>query len=113
VVWVGFDHGRAVGLPGSQAALPIWAQFMREATAGRPVVQFTPAPGIVFTAIDPATGGLATPTCPEVIEEAFPIDAVPADPCPLHWSSTVPWKRPVHPSKPEDAAEAQEGWWPF
>jgi len=113
VVWVGFDHGRAVGLPGSQAALPIWAQFMREATAGRPVVEFAPAPGIVFAQIDPVSGGLATPACPEVIEEAFPIDAVPADPCPLHWSSTVPWTRPVYPSRPEDTAEPQEGWWPF
>jgi penicillin-binding protein 1B len=31
-VWVGFDDGRSVGLPGSRAALPIFAQFLTAAT---------------------------------------------------------------------------------
>src|SRR5262249_56498013 len=35
VVWVGFDDNQPVGLSGSQAALPIWTQFMKAATAGR------------------------------------------------------------------------------
>ena len=29
-VWVGFDDGRSVGLPGSRAALPIFAALLRE-----------------------------------------------------------------------------------
>src|SRR5205807_7724651 len=34
VVWVGFDDpGQSVGLSGSQAALPIWTQFMTRALA--------------------------------------------------------------------------------
>ena len=35
VVWVGFDDNQTVGLSGSQAALPIWADFMKRALAGR------------------------------------------------------------------------------
>jgi membrane carboxypeptidase/penicillin-binding protein len=31
-VWVGFDDGRSVGLPGSRAALPIFARFLSDAT---------------------------------------------------------------------------------
>src|SRR5262249_40620941 len=36
VVWVGFDDGRAHGLTGAQAALPIWADFMRQALGAHP-----------------------------------------------------------------------------
>ena len=35
VVWVGFDDNQPVSLSGSQAALPIWTQFMKSATAGQ------------------------------------------------------------------------------
>ena len=34
VVWVGLDDNQALGLSGSQAALPIWTQFMARALAG-------------------------------------------------------------------------------
>ena len=30
-MWVGFDDGRSIGLPGSRAALPIFAAFLRAA----------------------------------------------------------------------------------
>ena len=34
VVWVGFDDNQPSRLSGSQAALPIWTQFMKSALAG-------------------------------------------------------------------------------
>ncbi len=34
VVWVGFDDNQPVGLSGTQAALPIWTEFMKAALAG-------------------------------------------------------------------------------
>ena len=40
VVWVGFDQQSELGLTGSQAALPIWTDFMKEATAGTPITDF-------------------------------------------------------------------------
>ena len=34
-VWVGFDKGKALGLTGSQAALPVWSRFMATSRAKR------------------------------------------------------------------------------
>ncbi len=45
VVWVGFDDNQALGLSGSQAALPIWTSFMMRALAGRPNLPLTAAGG--------------------------------------------------------------------
>ena len=114
VVWVGFDHGRALGLPGSQAALPIWAEFMKAATAGRPAAQFDPPEGITLVRIDPHTGGLATPECPEVLDEAFPVGRVPTATCPMHRAALTgsgPTPEPEPPTPQPKAA--QRGWWPF
>ena len=35
-VWVGFDKGKSMGLGGSQAALPIWADWMGAKGGSRP-----------------------------------------------------------------------------
>ena len=40
VVWVGFDGSSKIGLSGAQAALPIWTEFMKNATASMPVTEF-------------------------------------------------------------------------
>jgi penicillin-binding protein 1B len=40
VVWVGFDGQSKLNLSGSEAALPIWTDFMKSATANMPVIDF-------------------------------------------------------------------------
>lgn len=90
VVWVGFDRREPLGLSGGQAALPIWTDFMKRAMAGRPVMGFTPPPGVVLVPIDRMTGFRATPSCPTVIEEAFYRGEEPTLPCPRHLSETIP-----------------------
>jgi membrane carboxypeptidase/penicillin-binding protein len=40
VVWVGFDGQSKLNLSGSEAALPIWTEFMKSATANMPVTDF-------------------------------------------------------------------------
>lgn len=40
VVWVGFDGQSKLNLSGAEAALPIWAEFMKSATAQMPVTDF-------------------------------------------------------------------------
>ena len=84
VVWVGLDDNAPLGLSGSQAALPIWTTFMTRALTGRPSVPFEPPPGIQFVEIDPETGGLARPECPERLHEAFLPGTEPGGLCPLH-----------------------------
>lgn len=84
VVWVGFDNQSKLGLSGSQAALPIWAEFMKRATAGTPVTDFVPPPGIKMVDIDPTTGYRATSNCPQVIREAFLEGEEPREFCPVH-----------------------------
>jgi penicillin-binding protein 1B len=90
VVWVGFDQKRPLDLAGAEAALPIWTDFMKQATAGLPVTPFTAPPGITLERIDPASGQLATPACPQSIEEGFYSGDEPTAPCPLH-----PQRNPV------------------
>jgi membrane carboxypeptidase/penicillin-binding protein len=84
VVWVGFDQRTDLNLAGSAAALPIWTDFMKKATAVAPATPFLPPPGIVLARIDPASGLLATPDCPRSLEEAFFEGQQPASLCPLH-----------------------------
>ena len=85
VVWVGLDDNQALGLSGSQAALPIWTQFMIRALAGHASAPFTTPDGIVFADIDRDTGKLATPACPRVFREAFLAGSEPTETCALHY----------------------------
>jgi penicillin-binding protein 1B len=71
VVWVGFDGSEAHGLSGAQAALPIWADFMRQAHELVPAPAFAVPPGITLADIDTTNGKLATRHCPMVARETF------------------------------------------
>jgi penicillin-binding protein 1B len=84
VVWVGFDDNRAIGLSGSQAALPIWTSFMMRALAGHPNIPFTPPPGITYVEIDRDTGLLPSPGCQRLIQQAFLEGTEPTTMCDLH-----------------------------
>jgi penicillin-binding protein 1B len=84
VVWVGLDDNQPLGLSGAQAALPIWASFMKNAVAGRSSSTFEPPSGISFVQIDRDTGKLATPLCPRVTNEAFLAGTEPLGSCELH-----------------------------
>ncbi len=84
VVWVGLDDNQALGLSGSQAALPIWTQFMTRALAGRGNVSFEAPEGVTFVDIDRDTGKLAAPACPRIYREAFLVGTEPTETCPVH-----------------------------
>lgn len=84
VVWVGLDDNTPVGLSGSQAALPIWTEFMKSALAGRPSIPFEVPDGITFAEIDRDTGKLATPGCPRTYNESFISGTEPTEYCELH-----------------------------
>ncbi|HKQ73869.1 MAG TPA: PBP1A family penicillin-binding protein, partial [Blastocatellia bacterium] len=61
VVWVGFDDNSDIGLTGSVAAAPIWADFMTLAMRKRPELggSFEDPGDLVIYDIDPATGAAA------------------------------------------------------
>lgn len=87
VVWVGFDDNRDLGLAGGAAAAPIWGEFMKRAVAlpmYRHTQTFEPPAGIMEEAIDPQSGQLATPSCPEVANEYFVAGSEPTQYCQLH-----------------------------
>jgi membrane carboxypeptidase/penicillin-binding protein len=84
LVWVGFDQHDVLRLSGAQAALPIWADFMRTALGVVPARAPEPPPSITFREVDATNGKLATVWCPVVIREAFLASTEPRDVCPDH-----------------------------
>jgi penicillin-binding protein 1B len=72
VVWVGFDGPRKIGLSGAEAALPIWTEFMKNATASMPVTDFVGPPIRVETDEAPSS------KCGPFTREGEPV----GEPCP-------------------------------
>lgn len=92
-VWVGFDDEQPVRLSGAQAALPIWAEFVRQVIpADSP--DFVAPPGVVVREIDPITGQLATSKCPERLPEVFIEGTEPTVYCEVHGEGF--WERLKH-----------------
>ncbi len=60
-VWVGYDTPRSMGVSstGGRIALPIWMDYMREAVPKEKDRDFPEIPGVVWAAIDEATGRVA------------------------------------------------------
>jgi penicillin-binding protein 1B len=87
VVWVGFDDNRDLDLTGTASAAPIWAEFMKRATTlsvYRNAESFNPPAGVVQDSIDPQSGQLATPSCPQTVQEYFISGSEPTQYCELH-----------------------------
>jgi penicillin-binding protein 1A len=72
-VWVGNDDFSSLGYReyGGKAALPIWINYMREATKDAPLNDFTPPPGIVTAGISPGSGNILPEGTPGSLKEYF------------------------------------------
>src|SRR5882724_7588793 len=82
--WIGFDDNRDLRMKASDAALPMWADFMKQALDLRPELggdSFARPGGIVMVEIDPATGCLASPASPSRIQEVFLAGTEPSSSC--------------------------------
>ncbi len=88
IVWVGFDDNRELKIEGAHSALPVWAEFMKRAMAYYPGKRDfgSPPAGIVAAKIDPETGELAGPYCPEPRVNYFISGTEPKEACALHLS---------------------------
>jgi penicillin-binding protein 1B len=83
-VWVGYDDNRPVRLTGSQAAVPIFADFSRSVPA-QVFAESFPVPSDIVTAeIDPDTGALASSACPRRLTEVFISGTEPRQRCLIH-----------------------------
>ena len=98
VVWVGFDDNRDLGLSGTNAAAPIWAELMKRAInlpEYHQVRPLDPPAGITEAMVDPTTGGLATPACPNPREEVFVAGTEPTQFCTVHGNGMAMQAPPV------------------
>jgi penicillin-binding protein 1B len=115
VVWVGFDDNRELHIEGAHSALPIWTEFMKRALKIRrysDAKPFSEPDGVVTINIDPQSGMLATPGCPESQPEVFIAGTEPVSACTLHGGhrgqdSVSGWEPPpnttqVAPARPYD-----------
>jgi membrane carboxypeptidase/penicillin-binding protein len=87
-VWVGYDDNRPVKLTGTQAAVPIFADFSRSVPSQYFSENFPVPSNIVTAETDPDTGYLATPECPRRTTEVFISGTQPASSCPVHHTSS-------------------------
>lgn len=73
VVWVGYDDHRDLDLEGAKSALPVWAEFMKRATANgaysKPFAN--PPRGLTNAQIDADTGELASAASEKTRNEFF------------------------------------------
>jgi len=89
-VWVGFDDGRSIGLPGARVALPIFARFLAAAlgeNGDRGLyggAEFSPPSGLEMVEVDPETGLRAGPGCPGSME-LFLEGTAPEESCSPFW----------------------------
>jgi len=110
VAWVGFDDNRDLGMKASDAALPMWAEFMKQALEFRPdlgAASFGRPGGIVTADIDPATGCLAGPDSLAHRLEMFLAGTEPSSPCSSDDALAVTEEMPeIDEEMPRDGSEA-------
>ncbi len=86
-VWIGFDDNKQLGLTGAEAALPAWTEFVKGAVELRPELggeRFERPAGITSIEVDPETGFLASPTCPQRERIAMTVSLAPSVECYAH-----------------------------
>ena len=85
MVWVGFDDGTSMQGTGASAALPIWADLMKELPQYLSGGWFRRPDGVVDLVICTESGQLAIPgRCPDTLDEVFLEGLVPTESCSIH-----------------------------
>ena len=109
-VWVGHDKPRpgGKGFTGGAVAAPVWERFMRKAVAAKPGADFARPDAVVSVTKDPATGYLATESCPKKREEYYVGGTEPGEYCPVHGGTVVP-THPAQNPNGQQSGTADEG----
>ena len=86
-VWVGFDDNGQLGMTGSEAALPIWMDFLKAVIDLRPELggkSFAQPDDVNIVEVDPDTDQLATGVCPQHERVAILVEQTPSTECFRH-----------------------------
>lgn len=89
--WTGDDSNRPLRLTGAKDALPLWAAFMREASADHPAERFPPAEGLARERVCAESGMRALSGCPVKRDELFIPGTEPQRECTLHRGGLQGW----------------------
>jgi len=85
MVWVGFDDGTSMQGTGASAALPIWADLMKNIPQYLSGGWFRRPEGVVDRVICSESGQLAIPgRCPDTLREVFLEQLAPTEYCSIH-----------------------------
>ncbi len=112
LVWIGFDDGHSVRLGGGDACVPIWTAHMNRVAGLVPDVDWKRPDDVITREIDPESGMLATPYCPQQRREIFVAGTEPMSVCPLHAGSGEPspiWHDSQLPPTITEGAPPDEG----
>jgi penicillin-binding protein 2D len=106
-VWTGYDAGKPITLVAEKSYTKnIWAQFMEEALAGKPVKAFKPPKdGVVGVYVNPDNGKLATKDCPVRRFTYFVTGTEPTEYCTEHL------KHKDHDPKKEHHENKKDPWY--
>jgi penicillin-binding protein 2D len=106
-VWTGYDAGKPITLVAEKSYTKnIWAQFMEEALAGKPVKAFKPPKdGVVGMYVNPENGKLATKDCPVRRFTYFVTGTEPTEYCTEHL------KHKDHGPKKEHHEDKKDPWY--
>lgn len=106
-VWTGYDAGKPITLVAEKSYTKnIWAQFMEEALAGKPVKAFKPPKdGVVGVYVNPENGKLATKDCPVRRFTYFVTGTEPTEYCTEHL------KHKDHGPKKEHHEDKKDPWY--
>jgi penicillin-binding protein 1B len=102
LVWLGFDDGHSIRLAGGDACVPIWTNNMNRVSGLIPDVDWKRPEDVIDRQIDPQSGMLATPYCPQTKDEIFVAGTEPTSVCPLHAGSGEPspfWRDNTEPAQ--------------
>ena len=73
---------------------------MRAALKNRPITDFQKPDTVITATIDPSTGYLATPECPDKKDEFFVAGTEPKEYCPKHGGDLL--NQQLHPTPPDN-----------
>jgi membrane carboxypeptidase/penicillin-binding protein PbpC len=102
-VWVGFDDGTPLRISSGEAAIPMWAEYMRRAPHSRNDIE---APdGVAIVEVEAASGRVWRTGCGPSIVEVFLAGTEPGDVCVGSWDG-----QPMLTGFEEPAYMTEEEW---